>query len=79
MPARPQVIGSIFHATGCRLPPGVDTEVTDGSLLTYLGMIEQRANEIIQAQAQVKPTTPSASTLTRDGTTLGGGIFARGL
>ena len=47
-----RVIGEIFHTTGCTLPPGVDTEVTDGSMLTYLGMIEQRANEIIQAQAQ---------------------------
>jgi hypothetical protein len=71
-----RVIGEIFHSTGCTLPAGVDTEVTDGSLLVYLGMIEQRANEIIQAQAQAAMYEASTVAGDKPATVLGAGPAA---
>jgi hypothetical protein len=63
-------IWQLFNDIGCNTPAvrdllGNEGGVTEGNLLTHLGIIEQRANELLQAYvlARVADPNPSASSV----------------
>ena len=65
-------IDSVFSKTGCDASAITDmlgghAGVTDSTVLQYLGIVEQRTNELLQLQAFIQAKVASDNTVCKDG------------
>lgn len=75
-------IDSLFHRIGCELGPIAevlgDSGVTESNMMQYLGIIEQRANELLQLYASIQGPELSAELGSTSQSIIGAAVFGMG-